>query len=113
MIRLLPFILIVSAVQAAPITNAPVPKSPYLPLIYRYADSLIEHTRDTNGMFLNALDRHTFEPRPSTNFYDHQNLLRLLYALSELSGKPKYREAADAALRGFLASDPSKYSRAW
>src|SRR5262245_52285069 len=92
---------------------APVPKSPSLPLIYRYADTLLERGRDTNGVFLGALDRHTFESRPATTFCDQQNLLRLLYTLSELSSKPKYREAADAALRAFLKTDPSGYSRAW
>jgi hypothetical protein len=110
------FSLVAGLAQAAPnssVPAAPVPKSPYLPLIYRYADTLLEHGRDTNGMFLNALDRSTFKPVQNTNAYDHQNLLRLLYTLSELSTKPKYRDAADAALRAFLKSDPAKHFRTW
>src|ERR1043165_6955338 len=104
--------------------KAPVPASPYLPVIYRYADTMIERGRDTSGpaktgLFLSALDRATLAPltnRPpgprgiresdrvgskdaplvGANLHHDENLLRLLYTLSELSGKPKYRDAADA-----------------
>lgn len=115
---------------AADIPKAPVPPSPYLPVIYRFADAMVEKGRDTygrhkTGVFLSALDRATLQPltnRPpapegvreddrsgtlkgpltGANPQHHENFLRLLYTLSELSGKPKYREAADAELRWFL-----------
>jgi len=114
---------------------AEVPKSPYLPVIYRYADAMIERGRDVHGptktgLFLSALDRSALAPlttRPSApagiregdrdgpasgplvgaNPQHDENLLRVLYTLSELSGKPVYREAADAELRWFLASAAS------
>ena len=110
--------------------KAPVPKSPYLPVIYHYADTLLERGRDNfgpqkTGLFLSALDRMTLAPltnRPAApegvreadrvgsqdqaltgaNLQHDENLLRLLYMLSELSGKSKYREAADAALKWFI-----------
>lgn len=118
-------------ILAAEIPKAPVPPSPYLPIIYKFADAMLDHGRDTygaqkTGLFLSALDRAT--PGPITNYLalvgvleqhrvvvkggglaganpEHdQNFLRLLYTLSELSGKPKYREAADAELRWFLTN---------
>ena len=116
--------------HAAEVVKAPVPKSPYLPIIYRYADTMLERGRDTHGpqktgLFLSALDRATLAPltnRPpapagireesrvgnsngplvGANPQQDQNLLRLLYTLSELSGKKHYREAADAELKWLL-----------
>src|SRR5262245_50948643 len=111
--------------SAAEIPKVPVPSSPYIALVYRYADTLLEHGRDTygpqkTGLFLSALDRATLQPltnRPPApggaqeadraggtaltgcNPQHDQNLLRLLYTLSELTTKPKYREAADAELK--------------
>lgn len=67
---------------------APVPNSPYLPIIYRYADATLDQQQE-------------------------QNFLRLLYTLSELSGKPKYRDAADKAIRRFLEKPPSELSQPW
>ncbi len=115
--------------------RAPVPSSPFLPLVYRYADAMLESGRDTygpqkTGLFLSALDRANLAPlttRPpapagvregdrvgakggplaGANPQHDQNLLRLLYTLSELSSKPKYREAADTALKWFLENTPS------
>jgi len=98
-------------ISAAEISKAPVPPSPYLPIIYKYADAMLEHGRDTygpqkTGMFLSALDRATLSaPTNRTVVFVPQrdeNFLRLLYTLSELSGKPKYRDAADAALRSYF-----------
>jgi hypothetical protein len=77
------------AATNALVAPVPVPSSPYLPRIYRYVDTLLE------------------DPKQTTNLHHHQNLLRLLYTLSELSAKPKYRDAADAALRSWLANPPS------
>jgi len=87
-------LLALSVVTGWAATNAlvapvPVPSSPYLPRIYRYVDTLLD------------------DPKQTTNLHHHQNLLRLLYTLSELSGKPKYRDTADAALRLWLANPPS------
>src|SRR5256885_11752449 len=44
--------------------KAPVPKSPYLSVVYRFADTMLERGRDTygsrkTGLFLSALDRVT------------------------------------------------------
>ena len=114
----------------AEVPKAPVPPSPFLPVVYRYADAMLERGRDTygpqkTGLFLSALDRATLGPltnRPvapsgvregdrvgikdgplvGANLQHDENLLRLLYTLSELSSKPKYREAADAALKWSL-----------
>jgi len=111
---------------------AGVPSSPYLPVIYRYADAMLQHGRDVHGpqktgLFLSALDRTALGPlahRPpapagiregdrdgpasgplvGANPQHDENLLRVLYTLSELSGKPVYREAADAELKWFLAN---------
>src|SRR6185436_5827700 len=98
--------------------------------IYRYADAMLEKGRDTygplkTGMFLSALNRETMAPltnRPTasegvnedervgtktgaltgSNPEHDENLLRLLYLLSELSSRSKYREAADASLKWCL-----------
>src|SRR6266540_3784048 len=108
--------------QGGEIPKAPVPPSPFLPVVYRYADAMLERGRDTygpqkTGLLLSALDRATLAPltnrpnglalmrpgKPSgANLQHDENLLRLLYTLSELSAKPRYREAADAELKWFL-----------
>ena len=115
---------------AADIPRAPVPKSPYLPVVYRYADTLLDHGRDTSGpritgLFLSALDRATLKPlthRPPSpggvregdragapsgpltgaNLQHDQNLLRLMEVLSGLSGESKYRDAAHSSIAWFL-----------
>lgn len=120
--------------SAEPPPKAPVPPSPYLPIIYRFADTMLEHGRDTygpqkTGLFLSALDRTALAPlttRPpvpagvkeedragpkdgpltGANLQHDENLLRLLYTLSELSGKPVYRDAADGALKWFFQNAP-------
>ena len=123
---------------AADIPKAPVPPSPYLPIIYKYADAMLEHGRDTNGVFFSALHLTALAPltnRPpapagvreqdrvgygrqrlvGSNPQHDQNLLRLLYTLSDLSGKPKYREAADTELRWFMKNEyaPHLAKRPW
>jgi hypothetical protein len=123
------------ACSADPPPKAPVPPSPYIGVVYRFADNLLEHGRDTygphkSGLFLSALDRKTLTPlttRPpapagvseedragpkdgpltGANLQHDQNLLRLLYTLSELSSKPVYREAADSSLKWLLQNAPS------
>src|SRR5687768_15403855 len=106
---------------AAEIPKAPIPPSPYLPIIYKFADAMLDRGRDTNGLFHSALDRTTFSPLTNRPFSEkspdtHQNLLRLLYTLSELSGKPKYRDAADTELRWFLENREKQkfiFTRPW
>jgi hypothetical protein len=129
--------------HGADIPKAPVPKSPYLPVVYRYADTMLKNGRDTygpqkTGLFLSALDRTTLAPLTNVppapkgiqpgervgetngplvgaNPQHDENLLRLLYLLSDLSGKPQYREAADASLKWFLenARSPAAQLLPW
>lgn len=127
---ILPLLAFVLASRGAEIPKAPVPKSPYIAVVYRYADTMLDKGRDTygpqkTGLFLSALDRAALAPltnRPAAptgirendrvgakdgplvgaNLQHDENLLRLLYLLSELTAKPKYRDAANAALRWFL-----------
>src|SRR5574341_974795 len=119
-----------SQVIAAQMPKAPVPPSPFLPAMYRFADTLLERGRDTHGpqktgLFLSALDRATLTPLTNcppapagvrsqdrvgpengplvgANPQHDENLLRLLYTLSELSSKAHYRAAADAEIKWFL-----------
>ncbi len=119
----------------AEVPKAPVPNSPFIAVVYRYADTLLERGRNTNdpskkGVFFSAMDRNTLAPlttRPpaptgvhemertiakdgsltSPNPQHDENLLRVLYTLSELTTKPKYREAADAELGWFMSNMPS------
>ena len=136
--NLLPFIAALGFAQIGQCAEPPkasVPPSPFLPVVYRYADAMLEKGRDTygpqkTGLFLSALDRATLAPltnRPAApagiregdrvgvkdgplvgaNLQHDENLLRLLSTLSELSSKPKYREAADAALKWSLENTTS------
>ena len=99
--KLLLLIISTACLHAAtnpPVAPVPVPSSPYLPRIYRYVDTLLEDSKQT------------------ANLHHHQNFLRLLYTLTDLSTKPKYRDAADAALRIWLDNVPSsddKITRPW
>jgi hypothetical protein len=123
--------------------RAPVPSSPFLGVVYRYADAMLDKGRDTHGpqktgLFLSALDRERLEPlsaRPAApagvregdragpsggpltgaNLQHDENLLRVLYTLSDLSTKPAYREAADAELKWFLdqARSPATQLLPW
>ena len=124
--------LLVGSVSSA----ADVPSSPYLNYVYRYADAMLTHGRDVygpqkTGLFLSALDRDALQPlsvRPAppagvrrgdrvgppwealvgANPQHDQNLLRVLYVLSGLSGETRYRDAADAELKWFLTHAASK-----
>ena len=143
MIRLarLIFALVILANRPAVAAPKPVPKSPYLGVVYRYADARLQHGRDTfgsqkTGLFLSALDRKMLAPlkdRPAApagieeswragpkdgplvgaNPRHDQNFLRLLYTLSELSFKPTYRDAADAELKWFLVNAASARVAPW
>jgi len=115
-----------------------IPDSPFIGVVYGYADAMLEHGRDTHGpkktgMLLSALDRKTLSPletrppapagvscgsRPGAagkslawaNAQMDQNLLRLLYFLKGLSGEDRYPQAADAELKWLLTSTPSAES---
>ena len=102
----------------------------YLEVVQRYADAIVEHGTDNygpehSGMLLSIMDRKNLKPfnampkAPSgirngdrvtpygSNVNLDQNLYRFLYALSEITGDRKYREAADSALAQFLKVAPS------
>tara|TARA_Y100001934_G_scaffold154556_1_gene185189 strand:+ start:224 stop:1687 length:1464 start_codon:yes stop_codon:yes gene_type:complete len=110
----------------------------HLALVRRYADALIENGTDTygeehSGMLLSMMNRDTLRPfdkmpkGPSgvrnadrvtphgSNVNLDQNLYRVLYLLSEITGDAKYRDAADAALTKFLKATPSPKTKlfAW
>ncbi len=104
----------------------------YLEVVRAYADALIDHGRDRYGpvrspLFATTLDRRTLRlcegdrlaevkdiPREGwgirphdrmptgANSQHHQNLYQVLYALTEVTGEPRYAEAADAALAWFF-----------
>jgi len=106
-----------------------------LNVVRRYADAMIEHGRDTygpqkTGLLLSALDRRSLKPlelRPEppggvrrgdrtglawrrltgANPQLDQNLLRVLYALSEITGGDRYREIADNEIQWFLQNAQS------
>jgi pectate lyase-like protein len=104
----------------------------YLAVVRGYADAMLEHGRDTYGAqespaFIAAMDRHTLAmldgdalervlsiPREEWGIRPHdralfganpmhdQNLYQVLYALSAVTGEPRYATEADAALRWFF-----------
>jgi hypothetical protein len=102
----------------------------FLGIVRGYADAMITHGRDEygsekSGLFLSALDRTPLKPltvRPSppggirrgdrpgrawsamngANPQLDENFLRVLYALSEITKEPRYREAADHELTWFF-----------
>ena len=112
-----------------------IPASPFIGVVYKYAEAMIEHGIDTHGpqktgLFLSALDRKTLGPlktRPSApggiregdrpgpaggplvgaNPHLDENLLRLLYFLTELSAEDRYAQAADNALKWFFENAQS------
>ena len=103
----------------------------FLDVVRTYADTMIEHGRDKygpekSGLLLSALDRTTLTPltvRPAppggirrgdrpgrpwsamtgANPQHDQNLLRVLYTLSELTGDPRYAKVADDELTWFFS----------
>ncbi len=110
----------------------------YLDLVRDYADALIERGVDTYGntdspMILSMLDRTRMQPFSTMPEGPHgvrysdrvtpygcninldQNLYRVLYLLSEITGDARYSRAADAALACFLEVAPSPVTKlfAW
>jgi len=120
-------------------------RGPFLDIVKRYADTMIEHGRDRYGpqksmLILSALDRSSLAPlttRPSAplgirngddrvgdrregplvgaNPQHDQDLLRVLYILSDLTGTSRYKEVADRELDWFFnhAASPSTHFLAW
>ncbi len=102
----------------------------FLDVVRRYADTMIERGRDTygpkkSGLLLSSLDRMTLAPltvRPSppggirredrpgrpwealtgANPQLDENLLRVFYTLTEITGDARYRKVADEELTWFL-----------
>src|SRR5436190_13033331 len=110
--------------------GAQMPATNFLEVVRRYADTMIERGRDTygpqkSGLLLSALDRTTLAPlkvRPAppggirrgdrpgrpwvemngANAMLDQNLLRILYTLSEITGDARYAKVADEELTWFF-----------
>jgi len=106
------------------------PSASLMDVVRRYADTMIERGRDTygpqkSGLLLSALDRLTLAPlkvrpaapggirrgdRPGRAWVEmngsnpqlDQNLLRVFYTLSEITGDAKYAKVADEELTWFL-----------
>jgi hypothetical protein len=124
---------------AAEVPKAPVPSSPFIRVVYGFADAVLKNGRDRSGALLSALDPNTLAlltnrpgapagvglrdrvgseagPLVGVNPQHDENLLRLLSTLSDLSSKPHYRAAADAELKWFVEnSRPGKgaFFRPW
>ena len=122
--------------MAGDVPKAPVPQSPFVKVVYAYADAMLKNGRDNygpqkTGLFLSALDRTTMAPLANVppappgvraaervggangplvgaNLQHDENLLRLLYSLSELTTKPFYRAAADSELKWFIENSQSR-----
>jgi hypothetical protein len=91
MIKLVLPILFIANIAIA----AEVPKSPYIAIVYPYAEAMIKADRAKYPL--------------------GQNDLRLFYTLSELSGRPNYKIAADAQVK-LLLQNPAgmkEGSRPW
>ncbi len=122
-------LLVVLALHAAN-ALAESPPASLLDVVRRYADTMIERGRDTygpqkSGLLLSALDRTTLAPlrtRPAApggirredrpgepwstltgaNPHLDENLLRVLYVLTEITGDAKYAQVADEEVTWFL-----------
>ena len=129
-ITLLVLLALVTAGAEAQATARAAADVSLLDVVRRYADTMIERGRDAygpqkSGLLLSALDRTTLAPltvRPAppggirrgdrsgqpwsaltgANPQLDQNLLRILYVLSDITGDPKYAKAADEEVTWFL-----------
>jgi hypothetical protein len=110
--------------------GASVSSTNFLEVVRRYADTMIERGRDNygpqkSGLLLSALDRNTLAPlkvrpappggirrgdRPGRPWVEmnganpmlDQNLLRIFYTLSELTGESRYAKVADEEVVWFF-----------
>ncbi len=117
-------------------TEAKAADDKYFVLAKRFADTMIEHGRDTYGqqrspLFAVALDRKTYRPfetapKPLSGYRGKdrivnganpmvdENFYQMLYALSRITGQPRYAAEADAALKWFFENCQSpKGLMAW
>jgi len=119
-----------TAASSAAGAESPGASADPLPQIRRFADNLIEHARDRYGpkhtpLFVCQLDVDAKTlPPADTRLYASSNRggagphmnnlqfdsgrLRLLYALTEVTGEKRYAEAADEYLRYYLAHLPDE-----
>lgn len=88
-------------------------ESKYLDVVREFADNVLKYGRDTYGpkktpLFVDGLNIHTHEPVKwkrkgevwyLSNLASQQNLFRTLDGLSRVTGNPKYRKAAEEAIR--------------
>ena len=107
----------------------------FLDIVQRYADAMMEYATDVygpvkTGLFLSALDRRTLKPltiRPmppggvrrgdraglpwrelvGANPQTDENLLRVLYTLSRITGHERYRQAANHEIEWFFSNAQS------
>jgi len=134
------FRLILALAVVAPVAGAAAAptETPYLQVVRRCADTLLEHAVDhwgpqKSGMIASVLDRKTLEPpekmpsSPGNNrqsdrcvpYGSNANLQQNLYLafqhLSRLTGDPRYNTAATAALVDFLriTQNPDTGLLAW
>jgi hypothetical protein len=87
-------------------------ESRYLQTVREFADNVLKYGRDTYGpkhtpLFVDGLNVHTREPVKwkhkgevwyLSNLASQQNLFRVLDGLTEVTGDPKYRQAAVEAI---------------
>jgi hypothetical protein len=115
--------------------TSPAQGSEYLKVVRQYADTMIDVARDTygpekSGLILSAFDRMAMKPLTTraaapagvrrgdrsgigwvsltgVNPQLDQNLLRIFYALTEVTGDSRYAKAADEELKWFLENTQS------
>src|SRR5687767_13293423 len=137
-----PLFIALATLASTAIVNATATND-FLQVVRRYADTMIERGRDAygpqkSGLILSALDRTTLAPlkvRPAApggirrgdrpgrpwsamtgaNPQLDQNLLRVLYALGEITGDARYAGAADEELSWFFrnALSPRTHLLPW
>ncbi len=94
--------------------EAPAPTDPnrYLNAVRTFADNVLKYGRDTYGpkhtpLFVDGLNINTHEPVKwrhdnevwiLSNLASHQNLFRVLVALTTITGDPRYKQAAMKAI---------------
>lgn len=129
--HLLPLLVVLATLTQAPAASS----TNFLEVVLHYADTMIERGRDVygpqkSGLLLSALDRTTLAPlqvrpappagirrgdRPGRAWVEmnganpmlDQNLLRVFYTLTEITGQKRYATVADEELRWFFQNTMS------
>ena len=105
-----------SSAQSATIGSPSLDSKPYLTAVRKFADSVLEHGRDTYGqqhtpLFVDGLQVETLEPVRwkeggetwvLCNFASQQALMRTLDGLTGLTKDKRYRQSAEDATRYVL-----------